>query len=540
MTLMFPANFDAKTFSETYVRTATFRPGEGVPIRFSKPLAASTSGVLMWDAWSSEQGAEASVSWFNSMSIWGKKDGTGYDWVQLYTFGSALSPAFASRALAYAAVSGSFPQTYTDYDLYQVRLFQDGGVGSGGSDDNQGGISLLVEFLDGITYRQILPLQPDAPLKEEWKWLTDVQVSYDGTEDRTPIYVSSKRTFNGSYSFDKVEDIELYKTFLLKASRAVFRVPLFQYQVKAKQAISPYANWIFCNPARGDFRVGAEALITEGDLSELVVISDVLADRLVLGSTPLHSYTPRALISPVVRVFTPTGNTINRVNPDHSGTVDFTYHEQLPFLPFVNPLQDVALTTFDTMFVLDERAVGTGFTEQFDSGLVINDDYIGRADFATPWTQGQWAFPLRWQCNRLFDIDAWFWWQRFADAVQGSSLTFLLPSFRSDLSIVTPAAGSGNAVILKGHDFRDYYYGIDTYARLVIESTAGRQFVKVTGITNSGGNDRVTFTPALPAGDWATDQSVGFLLKVRNVADKVTVDHYGLHSEVSMSVRAVK
>lgn len=525
------------------VQTVTFRPGKAGSIRITKPSVASSSGLLKWDAyswWNNDVGDGISPvpgqTWNNAFTVWGSNDSEPFVKIwDAYDEGFD-SDLYATSAQAFAAIAALLPITFDGYDTYEIRNNYDDNP-----PDNRNGLSLIVEMATGVLSTDILPHQPDAPIKEEWSWLTDIQVSYNGTEDRIPLNVSPKRTFSGNYSFEEANELQLYRSIMQKSFGGILRVPLFQYQVKAKAPIVVGDAEIFCNTIRSDFRDQCEALIREGDTWELVVIREVQADRLVMGTTPVNSYSAKALISPVTRVFTATGAQLHRANPDYSGTADFNFREWLPWEPFVNPQESETLTTFDSLTVLDRRAVGSQFDFQFDSGILITDSYIGQADVFNPWSQGQWVFPLRWQCNRLFDIDDWLWWQKFCNAIQGSQTTFLLPSFRSDLTIVNPAVGGGNAVTLKGHQYRDHYYGLDTFSRLVIESAAGRQFVKVTGVSNLSGDDRVSFTPALPAGsEWATDQTIGFLLKVRSADDKVTCDHYGLHTDVSMSIRTVK
>lgn len=540
MNYTLPINLVGTNFDK--VRTLTFRPGKAGSIRITKPLAASVGSLLKWDAyslWPDDTGGGSSPvpdqTWNNYFSVWGSNDGSAF--VKIWDADEeGLDPDhYATEAAAYAAVNALLPLIFDGYDTYQIRNKVDGNP-----PDDRKGLSLLVEMAMGALSFDLLPHLPDAPIKEDWQWMTDTQVSYSGTEDSIPLNQMPKRTFAGTYSFDSISDLRRYQATMQRGFRGVFRVPLFQYQVKAKSAVAALSQVVMCNTTRGDFRANGEALIRENDTFELVVIDEVLSDRLILGTSTVNAYSARALISPVTQVFSATGAQLNRVNPDHSGTANYTFRELHPWTPFVNPAEDETITVFDTMFVLDKRAIGEQFEAQFDSGISISSEYIGLPDIMNPWTQGQWAFALRWQCNRVLSVEDWLWWQKFCDAIQGANLPFLLPSFRSDLDIVTPAAGSGNAVTLKGHDFRDHYYGLDTFSRLVVESAAGRQFVKVTGISNVSGNDRVTFTPALPAGSWSTDQTIGFLLKVRNADDKVTCNHYGLHTDVSMSIRTVK
>lgn len=541
MIYTFALNADAVAFVGQ--PRVTLACGKDGAIRITKPRVADSNGLLKFDAWSAWPSDDSMAgggppvpgqTWDNRFEVWAS-DGGPFTKIWAAVDHGMDANLYLTEDDAFDALAAILPVEFTGHEVYEVRSAFDNNPG-----DNRQGISLLVDMNTGIAGYDIVTQMPDAPIKEEWNWMTDTQVSYNGTEDRIPLNVSPKRTFSGNFSFDTINDVRRFLATMQVSYGRTFRIPLYQYQVKAKAAIEVGDEYILCNPARGDFREGREVLVREDDAWEILVVKDVQSDRLLFQTTTIRAYSARALVTPLTKGFTATGAQASRVNPDHSGTAGFTFREELPWAPFVPPENVEALTTFDSMFVLDRRAVGSQFETSFDSGIIITDEYIGRPDIMNPWTQGQWAFPLRWQCNRLFDIEDWNWWVRFANAIEGSNLPFLLPSFREDLPIFTKAIGGQNVITFTGHEFRDHYYGLDTFARLVIESGAGRQFVKVTGITNVGGNDRVTFTPALAAGDWSDDQKVGFLLKVRNADDKVTVDHYGLHSDVSMSVRTIK
>lgn len=130
------------------------------------------------------------------------------------------------------------------------------------------------------------------------------------------------------------------------------------------------------------------------------------------------------------------------------------------------------------------------------------------------------------------------WWELFADTVQGSANPFLFATNREDMKIVIPAVPGGAAVTVTGDEYSQHYAGHDAFSRVFIDSDAGRHYAKITAVSAVGGNDRLTFSPALPNGaGWAKNQKIGFLLKVRNGNDKITFTHYGTHTEVSLALR---
>lgn len=381
---------------------------------------------------------------------------------------------------------------------------------------------------------------PESPLTEDWVWTTDLHLSYDGSEDRIPLARYPKRAFSGQYEFDRVEDVRRHLAMMQQRFRTTFRFPLYQYLVKLKAPAIAGAAGVAVNATRSDLREGKGALLVEGDTYEELTVDAVVEDGVTFTTPLVNSYSARAILCPVTECYATTGQQFNRRNPDGSGQAGFRYNERAPWTPHVSPLNDVSLTMYDGKAVLDKNAVGSAFEMALDSGIFITD-YTGLVDIMAPWTQAQWAFPLRWQVNRVLDNDSWLWWQVFADHVQGSSVPFFLPSFRSDLPVVTPAAGSGSQVTIEGDLYSQHYWPLDTFEHIVIDSDAGRHYAKVTAVVAIAGNDRLTFTPALPAGaTWDDNQKVGFMLPVRIADDKITCTHYGMQTEVSMALRTVE
>ncbi len=389
-----------------------------------------------------------------------------------------------------------------------------------------------------MTYGTAIQI-PESPIGEEWAWLTDLSTSYNGTEDRIPLLRYPRRTFTGNYRFTDKDDLRRHLAMMTKRFRTEFLFPLFQYQTKFKARTIVGATVVTVNAKRGNFRVGGQALVMEGAKFEQVEVLDVTDVSIEFTTGLLNSYTTRAFVCPLATVYANNGASITRQNPDHSATSSFTFNERLPTIPFVSPLNDAVVSTFDAMPVVPYVPIGTGFDGSVSTGVQIAD-YTAIDDFISPWTLEQWAHNLTFKASNYAGSNDFAWWQLFADTIQGSANPFLLPTNRSDLEVVTPANGGGGAVTVKGDLYTQHYWGHDAFARIFIDSDAGRHYAKVTAISSIGGNDRLTFTPALPAGaGWASNQKVGFLLKLRNDNDKISCKHYGLWTEITMAARTV-
>lgn len=380
---------------------------------------------------------------------------------------------------------------------------------------------------------------PETPITEEWSWITDLSTSYDGTEDRIPLLRYPRRTFTGNYRFDDRADLRRHLAMMTKRFGSEFSFPLFQYMTKLKQRVAAGTDTATVNAKRSDFREGGMALIIEGSTFELLEVLALTETTVQFTTNLVNSYSARAIVCPVVTVFTNTNASVTRANPDHSATSSFTFIERLPTLPFVSPLNEASLTMFGGLPVLPYVPLGVGFEQAVATGLQAVE-YTGVVDLVSPWNYAQWGQNATFKASRIGNVDDWEWWQLFADTIQGSANPFYFPTNRADLEVVTPVAGGGNQVTVKGDEYSQHYWGHPAFNRVFVDSDAGRHYATVTGIVAVAGNDKLTLSPALPAGTgWTSNQKVGFLLKVRNDNDKITCNHHGLFTEVTMALRTV-
>lgn len=389
-----------------------------------------------------------------------------------------------------------------------------------------------------MTYGIIVQV-PEAPIVEKWTWTTDIATSYDGTEDSAPLLRYPRRVFDGTFQFDDVADLRRHVAMMTARFKTEFQFPLFQYLTKLKSAVAAGVDTVSVNAKRSDLRVGGAAIIMEGETFEEVEVAAVTDTTVQFADVLANAYSKRAFVCPVTTVYTNSGAAVTRVNPDHSASSSFSFAQRLPTIPFVSPLNDAVVATFDGLPLCPHVPIGTNFEQAVATGLQVSD-YIAIDDIVSPWDYAQWLFAVRFKVDLVGNADEFEWWQLFAETIQGSANPFLLPTNRSDLAIVTPATNGGVHITVDGDEYSQHYWGHGSFSRIFIDTDAGRHYAKVTGITAVGGNDRLTFTPALPAGaGWLTNQKLGFVLKVRNDNDVITCNHYGLRTEIEMAVRTV-
>lgn len=389
-----------------------------------------------------------------------------------------------------------------------------------------------------MVYSTILQ-RAEVPVSEDWRWQTDAIQSDDGSEQTIALSDYPKRTFKGTMEFDDVKDVRRHMAAMFGSFRGLFDLPLFQYGVPLKANVQAGANTVYVNCRRSELRTGKLALLIEGATFELVTINVVSLDNFTVVGALVNSYSKRANVVPITQAYSAATANFSRRNPDGSAKAGFQFNEYAPTVPFVNPLNEAVVPTFDDLPLLDKNSIGSEFESTLETGIEVSE-LPGLPDIRSRWNNSKWTFQRKFKCNRVTDLDDWEFWQAFADTIKGGWKPFLLPTFRSDFAIHTAAVGAGNQVTLVGDEYSEHYAGIDAFSRIVIESEAGRHFAKIDAVVDVAGNDRLTFSPALPAGaGWNVEQSVSLLLKVRIGNDTVAIEHYPLSSVIDLSLRTV-
>jgi hypothetical protein len=385
----------------------------------------------------------------------------------------------------------------------------------------------------------LFTVRPEMPLEEDWAWQTDIITSDDGTEQRINLTEYPKRATGGAHAFDDQATLNRHTMAIAQAKGDALDVPFFQYSTRLTADAAP-----------GDVALDFEArytqvtdadfilLYNEAETSHALVLLDTVGASSTTLAAPLGSTWPAgSLLCPVHLCYARNGAVLDRANPDGVATLDMMFQELNFHAPFLNPLNPAALDLLSGLPILNRSLpVGTKFRDQFVDGSEPID-YGGAALIRTRWQRTKLLLERAFRVPRANDLSDWEWWFKFADELKGSQVPFWLPSYRQDFTVVTPPAPSGATTTLEGHFFRDYCFPFSGLKGLFIESDAGTHFALATAVVDSGENDAITFSPALPAGaGWSTNQKIGLLYKCRLQDDKMTWTHHSSHSYVQLNI----
>ncbi len=385
---------------------------------------------------------------------------------------------------------------------------------------------------------ELISVRPDAPMSEVWQWDTDVMVSRNGTEQRVDNSPIPRRTIGGDYVIHSQALITQLMMGLAAAKGLPLHAPFFQYQTNLTALASIGATSVSFVARRTELRDGDLALIFDDDDIdfELVEIDTVSSSSATLVAPTTKAWPAGSRIAPVHLVYAGSGLVLSRRRADGIASISLNLREVGFHDPFVNPFNDTAADLYSTKPALRDAPIGNDFEEEYLSGSKITD-FGGIIDIESPWTRSKNQFVRRWYCRRLMvpaEFEKWF---AFAQLIRGSQKPFWLPSFRQDYTIITPPAPSGNQMTLAGHFFRDYCFPYVGLKSFFIESDGGLHLCTATARTDLGANDRVTFSPALPAGvAYSANQKIGILHHCRLSDGRMIWQHFNSHSILEMSM----
>ena len=377
---------------------------------------------------------------------------------------------------------------------------------------------------------------PEDSIVEKWVWRTNILTADDGTEQRISLSELPKRSYSGRMTFETVAKVRRHMALMYAGYSNTFKWPAFHIQTKLKAKVAAASDTMYLNPVRSDFRAGATAIIIEGDKFETFTVDEINTDHITAVAGLANSYSTKAMVMPLMTVYTQPGASVVRKPVDSFASVNFEFYEYGFQDPFILEDDEVVLPTYKGLPVLAKRSVGIEFESALFTGAEITD-YGGFPNIRDRWDNSNWGFALNFLWHRTFTPEDIYFWKTFADYCRGGTNPFYYPSTRSDFEVLTPGVGTGTSITLKGTEYSQHYYVVDSMQDIVVTKPDGTQhYAEVTGVASGSGNDVLTISPALPAGDW-TDQTVGFMYLLRIEDNAITLSHFGLDTMVGMNVR---
>lgn len=388
----------------------------------------------------------------------------------------------------------------------------------------------------------VLTITPDIPVRESWQWLTNVQVSTDGTEQRIGLRSVPRRKLETKLiALDESEIREQIKKFLFDLAGQVV-IPYFQYATTIDVASLSGTSDVFFDPSKTDLRQDEYVFILTPNGQELGRILTLGASGATLDA-PLGINVPKdSVIMPAFASVIENKQGLRRYAVNDVAEINVNSTVSQARDAFKRPGSAAAITTFDGYQVLDKRPLANGLVQDnFDAGYERFDYQTGPIEQIT-WfdftrDEGQRQYLIA-RAQQPAEMD---YWRDFLDGTRGMLNPFLMPTYRRDLFLAATPDDGSNVLLIGGGDYASLYFPNAPYKYLYLWTANGPLCVKVNEASvTAEGNSLCTLSTGLPLGDgWRNVSFISFLLKCRLASDEVTLEHYGLETLLNLTIRTV-
>lgn len=382
-------------------------------------------------------------------------------------------------------------------------------------DEIGAGPSSATYFSIEAAYAQpLFPFWPSVPMRETLEWVSDVQISEDGSENRTKVRVVPKQALSMD-CFIPVRWHRLAANLIYGARNDQWLVPLWQFVQPIGDVAAGALDLAVPDTASVDFRAAGLALIYEGPSAYQIVGVESVASPTALRLTAPTQAFQAAQIVPLL-----PGFLTNAPQRDFNGRksrvrLDYQIEDNME-IDAAAPAQYLGDDIYFEPGLLD----GANLTEQIESDFRVLDNDLGAVDYYSPWTYRR---PVRIHRALAQGLpDAWAlraWLHRRA----GRWRPFWQPSFEADLAVISTGA-IGTTLDVASDDYRRF---ASQRINIAVEHSGGWLARQISGAAQiSAGTVRLTLSAPLGINAEAISR-VSFLGLKRLAADRAEIEWFG-------------
>lgn len=393
-------------------------------------------------------------------------------------------------------------------------------------------LAQIVEFMN---------IRPDVPVKEVWRWLTDLMRAWKGNEQRIALRTYPRKEIEYQLLIeDEAQRRDFYTRWYRSLGNEIV-IPMFQYGGYVTETAEIGSSTLYVNMSGVDIRDGESAIVVDPrtEAGEFVTVQTVNEDSVTLLAPLTFQIKAGMIFAPAhrSRLNDKTGLQMRAITGKVSVKADV--YEDRDTLP--RPEADITLETFDGYPVLHLRPLAEqDVPEMFERGFETLDNQVGKPVDKKSWDHAFVSGNRQWLVDRELTPASMDWWRTFLQAAQGKQNPFLMPTFREDLTMAAPAASGAASIIVAEQDYVTEYFPYETYKRLELEATDGtitRTLVTGAELLDNGTvllNIREPLTAEVD-----TYKRISFLNLTRLDSDTVEWSHDHLYSTVEFPVRTI-
>lgn len=378
----------------------------------------------------------------------------------------------------------------------------------------------------------IFQYRPQAPIKEELLFKTDIIRNQDGSEQRVRVREAPRQKLNFAVRKDDELSRDKINTVLYDWQARVFGVPIW-FELKPLDADIPAASFnISVDTADADYRVGGLVMLFAGEgAGEFEVLEiDSIDPNLITTSTPIANDFAAAntIVMPVRTAFTkpqtaaarfatgPTDFEIEFVVLDNVDLADLG-----TFNTYQGKGQSVAKPFLDDLNFMPGRTIAEGYRRR----VVRLDVESGPPTQYSPWEKSKPNYQFGYEA--ITQAEVWRW-RQLAHYLRGSQLSFYVPTGRTDFKLVADVGDTSVFMDVENAGFVLFIGSVVPRGDIrFVRKDGTTSLHQLTGATEiSPTVERISFTPAI-SGTLFLDnvERVEYVTLSRIDGDSVTLNH---------------
>lgn len=372
----------------------------------------------------------------------------------------------------------------------------------------------------------MFPYEPDAPMIETLKFLTDIYVHKDGSEQRVALRKNPRSSFNMEYS--RLEGTERSRIDMLMFDwqSRVFGLPLWHESMQLTQSTLVNDTVINVDTTTfKDLRVGSILMLLQSDevTFEALEISSFTANTITLTSGVQFAHPAGATLVMPVRTAITKGDFRGQREPTGLGRFQIVFD----VIDNDSDLADTsAFNTFNTKVLLDDKNfIDDVMSETYKKRIIRFDNETGIITNGSPWDVNQRFSTKTFKTNNRQEL-----WEvrQLLHALRGRQVSFWVPTFSKEF-IPTEGLTSGNQLLtIENVGYSIFVQNRPPKEKIRVTLTNGIELLR--DITSSAEIDRFTEQLTVDSGWPSTEplsniKSIDIFEPVRIDSDNIKIEH---------------
>jgi hypothetical protein len=382
---------------------------------------------------------------------------------------------------------------------------------------------------------ETLPILPEIPVNEVWRFRTDVLTNYLGGESRLSIMLDPRVDVDFDVRVVDYEERRILYGLSASNIKVQSSIPFYQYSAPITAVTSIGGNRMYFDPGLCNARVGRTLIImNRATLStQLGSVTALHADGATISSAVGEEVSPGLWFAiPAMSMFLRDDSGLD------FGTQAGTYKlsaNSIETWSLQRPSASVSINLFDSLPLVEKPFLITtperfAYRRELMGGTTVGAQQIRSRD-----TYAVVKRSVKFSVDRT--TDEMDYWREFFALIRGAQKPFLLSTQLPDLTLRVAHADGASTLDINETYYEAKLYPLDSFKRVWIAYTDGTssQHVISNSTTDASSNTQLSITPALTL--TKTVSRISFLMKMR-ASDTVKLEHYNDYSYVKFGCRS--